>query len=317
MGSSQCRVSSSHNAHKFKGDFMTNPNSQNELVSLSSALSQLVSASSASIVAVKSNRHQASGFLWRSGLVVTAAEALSHEGPWTVVLASGNTLTATLAGRDPTTDIALLRIDDKTTATASLSSDPVTLGAIAVALAADGEGATTAAFGIVSRASGPWRSMRGGEIDQRIELDARLSSRAEGGLAFTSDGKAFGMVVRGARRRALVIPAATIERVASRLESHGSVAHGYLGLGLQPISADGHNEAAAMIMSIDQKGPAAAAGLFQGDILVSWNDLPLHSVRKLTTSLGPDSIGQKAQLGIIRAGQHHKIALIIAERPQA
>ena len=296
---------------------MTKPILQNELVSLSSALTQLVSGGSASIVAVKSHRHQASGFLWRSGLVVTSEEAMSNEGPWTVVLANGNTVVATLVGRDPTTDIALLRIDDKTAGTSNLSFDPVELGSIAVALAAEGEGATTAAFGIVSRASGSWRSMRGGEINQRIELDARLSSRAEGGLAFTSNGKAFGMVVRGASRRALVIPTATIERVASRLESHGSIAHGYLGLGLQPISVDGHTEAAAMIVSVDKNGPAAAAGFFQGDILISWNDLPLHSIRNLTASLGPDSIGQKVQLGIIRAGQQHKIALTVAERPQA
>ena len=296
---------------------MTMPILQNELVSLSSALTQLVTGGSASILAVKSPRHQASGFLWRPGLVVTSEEALSHEGPWTVLLANGNNLPANLAGRDPTTDVALLRIDDRTTATAPLSSDPVALASVIVALAADGEGATTAAFGIVSRAAGPWRSMRGGEIDQRVELDARLNSRAQGGLAFTSDGKAIGMVVRGSRRGALVIPAATIERVASRLESHGSIAHGYLGLGLQPVSVDGHKEAAAMIMSIDAKGPSAAAGLFQGDILVSWDDLPLHSIRKLTASLGPDSIGQKAQLGIIRAGKHHKIALTIVERPQA
>ena len=134
---------------------MTKPIFQNELVSLSSALTQLVSDGSASIVAVKSHRHKASGFLWRSGLVVTSEEAMSNEGPWTVVLANGNTVTATLAGRDPTTDIALLRIDDKTAGTSNLSFDPVELGSIAVALAAEGEGATTAAFGIVSRASGP------------------------------------------------------------------------------------------------------------------------------------------------------------------
>ncbi|WP_204280305.1 hypothetical protein, partial [Raoultella ornithinolytica] len=69
--------------------------------------------------------------------------------------------------------------------------------------------------------SGSWQSMRGGEIDARIELDTRLRGTAEGGLVVNAAGQAFGMAVFGPRRRVLVIPSATIERVATKLESHG------------------------------------------------------------------------------------------------
>src|SRR4029450_3488316 len=100
-------------------------------------------------------------------------------------------------------------------------------------------GAPTAALGLVSLARGPWQSMRGGEIDARIELDARLRRAAEGGLALNAAGQAFGMTVFGPRRRVLVIPAVTLGRVAARLETHGRIARGYLGLGLQPVSVGG------------------------------------------------------------------------------
>ena len=92
--------------------------------------------------------------------------------------------------------------------------------------------------------------------------------------------------MRSARHRNLVIPVATIERVASRLETHGSIEQGYLGLGLQPIWVEGQKDSAAIIISNDANGPAAAAGLFQGDILTSWNALRQHCLRRLYRQRG-------------------------------
>src|SRR4029077_2161897 len=154
------------------------------------------------------------------------------------------------------------------------------------------EDASTVALGVVSRASGPWRSLRGGDIDARIELDMRLRKSAEGGLVLNAGGEAIGMAVFGPRRRVLVIPSATIERVAPKLESQGRVARGYLGLGLQPVAIDGSDGSGTMVMSVDPHGPGAQAGIHQGDILISWNGEPIPHVQSLLRALGPESVGQ-------------------------
>jgi len=158
--------------------------------------------------------------------------------------------------------------------------------------------------------------MRGGEIDARVELDTRLRPTAEGGLALNAAGQAFGMTVFGPRRRVLVIPAVTIGRIAARLETHGRIPRGYLGLGLQPVAVEG-GASGVMVMSVDPKGPGAAADIHQGDVLVSWDGKPIDKLQPLLRSLGPDSIGKLLVIGLRRGGQSHQARLQIGERPAA
>jgi S1-C subfamily serine protease len=158
--------------------------------------------------------------------------------------------------------------------------------------------------------------MRGGEIDGRIELDMRLRRTAEGGLAVNAAGQAFGMTVFGPRRRVLVIPAATLSRVAARLEAHGRIPRGYLGLGLQPVTIEGGGSG-IMVMSVDPKGPGAAAGIHQGDVLVSWDSKPVGGLQPLLRSLGPDSVGKLLVLELRRGGETRQAKLQIGERPPA
>ena len=153
-----------------------------------------------------------------------------------------------------------------------------------------------ASFGVVSRAGGPWRSLRGGEIDARIELDLRLRRSAEGGIALETSGAAYGMAVFGPRRRVLVIPAATIERVADKLASHGRIPRGYLGLGLHQVRLTGADGMGAMVMSVDPNGPGAAAGVHQGDVIVTFNGEPIRRVQSLLRALGPDLWGRRSRL---------------------
>jgi S1-C subfamily serine protease len=168
----------------------------------------------------------------------------------------------------------------------------------------------------VSLAAGPWRSRRGGEIDARIELDLHPRRSAEGGLVLDAAGQAIGMPVFGPRRRALVIPSATIERVAAMLASHGRVARGYLGLGLQPVAVEGGGSG-AMVISVDPRGPGAAAGIHQGDVLVAWNGEPIQHMSSLLGELGPDSVGRTVTLDLRRAGETRQVPLTVAERPDA
>lgn len=282
------------------------------LSSLSTALEGVVAGARPSVVSVHSRRSRATGFVWKAGLAVTADEALAEEGEVAIKLADGRSRPATIAGRDHTTDVALLRFDSAGLAPATLSPRVPSLGALSVVVAAE-DGIPTAALGAVSLTGERWRSVRGGEIDARIELDVRLPFSHQGGLALNAAGEAFGMAVLGPRR-VLVIPAATIERVAARLETHGRVARGYLGLGLQPIKLD--DGVGAMVMSVDRSGPGVAAGIRQGDVIIGWNNERLASVRSLLRALGPDSVGSVVDISARRGGEPINFKLTIGERPE-
>jgi len=290
---------------------MTDPTT-NILGAFSSAVAGVVAKAAPALVSVHSHRARAAGFVWKPGLIVTADEALAEEGDISIKLADGTARPASIVGRDHTTDIALLRFDAKEIAPARLSPTLPALGSLAIVVAA-AHGAPSAALGAVSLAGGSWRSLRGGDIDARVELDVRLHQSQQGGLALDASGQAFGMVVLGPRR-VLVIPAATIERVASRLETHGRIARGYLGAGLQAVKLD--EGIGAMVMSVDNTGPAAAAGIKQGDVIVSWNDEKLSGVRTLLRALSPDSVGSVADLLVRRGGEPIRIKLTIGERPE-
>lgn len=295
---------------------MSHSSRASKLQSLSGDLSALIAKTAPGAVSIRGPRMQTSGFLWKPGLVVTAEEALPEEGPFQVVLPGGETVPAALAGWDPTTDVALLRLESKAGTPVALASPTLAVGQLAVAVGAV-DGAPLAHLGMVAQAGPAWRSMRGGEINARIELDMRLRRAGEGGLVLNAGGDAFGMAVFGPRRRVLVIPAATIERVATALERSGRIARGYLGLGLQPVALQDGEGQGAMVISVDPKGPAVAAGLHQGDIIVSWDEEPVRHMRRIMRNLGPESVGRTVALGIRRAGEARSLPLTIAERPEA
>jgi S1-C subfamily serine protease len=153
--------------------------------------------------------------------------------------------------------------------------------------------------------------MRGGTIDSLLRLDMRLEPRAEGGLVIDAEGAPLGMAVFGPRHKPLVIPAATIERIGAKLLAEGRIRRGYLGLGLQALRLDealtqAHalsDRRGIMVVSLDPTGPARAAGVHVGDIIVGLNGQSVPGVRSLHARLTPESIGTSAELRIVRAGQ--------------
>jgi S1-C subfamily serine protease len=285
------------------------------LEDVSAALEGMVASFAPSLVSVISHRMQATGFVWRPGLIVTSDEGLAEDGEIGVTLPGGESAAARLVGRDPSTAIALLRVDRPDLQSVAVDAAVPPAGALVVAMGAEG-GAPTAALGLVSVSRGPWQSMRGGEIDARVELDTRLRSTAEGGLAVNAAGRAFGMTVFGPRRRVLVIPSVTIGRIAAKLETHGRIPRGYLGLGLQPVTIE-DSGSGVMVMSVDPKGPGAAANIHQGDVLVSWDGKPISKLQTVLRSLGPDSVGKLVAIELRRAGQTRQAKLQIGERPAA
>jgi S1-C subfamily serine protease len=296
----------------------------NPLSALSTHLANAVEGAAGCVVAVLGRgRAASSGFVWRPGVVVTASDALEQDQNIIVVLGDGTRLAATLAGRDPTTDIAVLRIDQAATPTvAAPGSRALRAGELVLSIGRRSEG-PIARLGLVAVAGGPWQSLRGGRIDRTIRLDRRIHAAEEGGVLIDADGGWIGMTVSGPRGAALAIPAETIARVAAQLLAHGRIARGYLGLGLQPVRLDEglmralslSERRGVIVVNADPDGPGPRAGVLIGDIIVSWNGDRLHTVREVFRRLGPDAVGGEVILGVIRGGEPRTIAVKITERP--
>ena len=300
------------------------------LLHLSTSSAAAVDRAARSVVAVHArDRLGASGVLWRDGVVVAASDAVERDEDLAVTLPDGQRLTAALAGRDPTTDVAVLRVESTQGVTVVETGDPAALRpghfALAVGRRGDEGAAVVASLGIVATSAGPWRSMRGGAIDRLIRLDLRLDPTAEGGALVDAAGKTMGIVVPGPRRRVLAIPATTIDRVADQLLAKGRIPRGYVGLGMQRVRLDAKlaqslsppRRTGVIVLSVDSDGPAARAGLMLGDVLTTWDGSPVADVRDIMERLGPESVGTAVELGVIRAGTPTRASVAIVERPVA
>jgi S1-C subfamily serine protease len=298
----------------------------NSLVAFSDAAAELVERTASSLVAVHGgNQWSSSGVHWRPGVIVTAEEVLERDEDIKVTLPGGRIVAASLAGRDSSTDVAVLRFQpDGLPAAPKADAASLRPGHIVLALG-NHEGAPIASLGIVAIAGPAWHSLRGGTIDSLIRLDLTLSPAAEGGAVVDVQGRVVGMAVLGPRRRALAIPTSTIDRVVDQLLAKGHVFRGYLGAGLQSVRLGRPSIGAQppgsgrgiLIASIDPDGPAARAGLFVGDIVTTWNAKPVDRVREVMRLLGSESIGKTIDLGLLRGGAPTTLKLVIGERPVA
>ncbi|MGO8907807.1 MAG: S1C family serine protease [Bradyrhizobium sp.] len=297
---------------------------QNDLVGqLSNALAARAEAAKGAVVAVRLARERhVTGMLWPSGIVVTSEQALPRKDDFELVAPGGSILTARIAGRDPATNIAILKPAEQLVAPAVAAAEART-GAVALAIGADGTGGASARLGLVNLAGPEWHSSRGGLIDRRIVLDLRLARREEGGPVFDAAGACLGMSTFGPRGQVIAIPTATIERVVPLLLKDGRIARGWLGVALQAVAVpDALRESAdqssgLMVMSVIENGPAAQAGILAGDIILSVDGTSAHRFRKIARHFGADSIGRKAELRLIRSGAVMTVHTTIAERQAA
>ena len=291
----------------------------NPLVAFSDHTAQLVEGIARSVVAVHGGaRPSSSGIHWRPGVLVTAEEALERDEGVKITLPGRRQVEASLVGRDPTTDVAVLRFQPDGLAIAPTADASLRSGQVALAVG-NHEGAPLAALGIVALAGAAWHSRRGGMIDSLIRLDLALHPSGEGGALVDVLGQVTGMTVLGPRRRALAIPTSTINRAVDQLLAKGHVFRGYLGAGLQPVQRDSKGAQASgrgvLVVSIDPDGPAARAGLLVGDIVLAWNAEHVDRVRDVIHLLGPDSAGKTVDLGLIRGGTPMPLKIVIGERP--
>ena len=294
-----------------------------QLVEFSDALAARVEFTKPTAVALRlAHERYVSGIVWRPDAIVASEQSLPRRDEFEVVAAGGAVTTAKVAGRDSSTNIAVLRVQEPL-ASSSITTSEARAGAVVIAIGADGTGGASARLGVVNTAGPEWHSSRGGLIDRRITLDVRLARSEEGGPIFDAAGNCIGMSTFGPRGQVLVIPAATINRIVPTLLKDGRVARGWLGVTLQAVAVpDALREtvdqsSGLMVMSVVEHGPAAQAGIVAGDIIVSVDRTSTHRFRKIARYFGSESIGRKAELRVIRSGAVITVKTTIAERPVA
>ena len=294
-----------------------------QLVQFSDALAARVEFTKPTAVALRlAHERYVSGIVWRPDAIVASEQSLPRRDEFEVVIAGGAVTTAKVAGRDSSTNIAVLRVQEPL-ASSSITTSEARAGAVVIAIGADGTGGASARLGVVNTAGPEWHSSRGGLIDRRIALDVRLARSEEGGPIFDAAGNCIGMSTFGPRGQVLVIPAATIDRIVPTLLKDGRVARGWLGVTLQAVAVpDALREtvdqsSGLMVMSVVENGPAAQAGILAGDIILSVDRTSTHRFRKIARYFGSESIGRKAELRVIRSGTVVTVKTTIAERPVA
>jgi S1-C subfamily serine protease len=307
----------------------TKSNKTDALAALSSAVADAVERAGPLVVAVHGRpRTPSSGVHWRAGVVVTAAHTISRDQGITITLSDGRSLPATLAGRDPGTDLAALRVEEAGEVTSAAAADTAELkpGNVALALGRPGDGqlGPTVSLALVSALGGAWRTWQGGRIDQFIRLEGRIFLGFSGGPLVDSQGRVLGINTTGLwRNTGLTVPVSTLERVLAALLEKGRVPRGYLGVGMQPVAIPEALQkklnlragTGMLIVTVEPGGPADQAGALIGDILMALDGQSLNDMADVQAFLAEEAAGKVARASLVRAGALCEVAITIGERP--
>lgn len=303
---------------------MTVASQPDPLIQLSDALAARVAAAAPVLAAIDTGRgRRLGGILWRPGVVVTSRQALPDAERYTVAFASGESRAAAPAGADAGTNVAVLRLEGDAAPAPALPplAGEQRPGMLALLVGAGEHGSPTARLATVHATGPAWHSLAGGRIDRLLRLDGRLRPAEEGGPVMDAAGALLGMATAGPRGRILVIPHETIERVLDPILREGRIGRAWLGVGLQPVEVPAALRAAAaqesglMVVGLAAGGPAEAAGVLPGDILLAFDGACVDRPRGLAALLGAERIGRTAALRIMRAGTVQSIDLTPAPRP--
>jgi len=293
------------------------------LIQYSDARAAHAEQAKAHVVGIRAGHRLLSGILWEARLVVTSEQSLPEAESYSCVLPGGEAVTAAPAGRDASTNIALLRLASDAKPSPVVAVADARAGALALAYGSDGAGGVSARHGAVRSAGPAWTSSRGGRIDAGVALDLRLARSEEGGPVFDATGGLVGMTTFGPRGRVIAIPHATLARVVPALARDGAISRGWLGIKLQPVEVpDGLRETAGqrtalMAMSVAEGSPAALAGIAVGDIILTIGDAPAGQLRDVAEKLGAESIGQRLDIRFLRGGKLEARVCTITARPKA
>ncbi len=292
---------------------------------LSDELAGAVQTAGAATVRVNARRRlPATGIIWASDdsgtLIVSANHVVERDDEITVVTHDGQELAAKLVGRDPSSDLAVLKVEGTTLAPATrAASGEAKVGALVLALGRAGELAAT--IGIVSALGGPWEGGgRGRRFASLLSSDAPMFPGFSGGPLVDASGRVLGLLSSHlGRGQTLAIPNEEVERLVATLTTHGRVSRGYLGIGAQTVALPNAIKAAVgqehglLLVTVEDEGPAAQSGLTIGDIVIGIAAQPVQSLDDLRASLTPERIGQAITIRILRGGQPQELAVTPGE----
>jgi S1-C subfamily serine protease len=293
------------------------------LTDFSNGLTSAVEKGGASTVLVDARkRYPASGIALAEDLVLTADHVVTREDNIKVVLADGKSLNATIAGRDPGSDMAVLRLPEKVLTPAQTSAT-VKVGQLVLALGRPSDAGIQASWGIVTAISGPTRTFRGGMLDEFVQSETTPYPGFSGGPLINTEGEVLGLNTSGLTRgSSLTIPVKVAWRTGEALVQHGTVKRGYLGVRTQPVElpeagrqALKHEQSQGLlVLWLEEGGPAETGGLLVGDILVAINGQPVVDADDLFSALSGDTVGKSIAVDILRGGRPETVAVTVGER---
>jgi S1-C subfamily serine protease len=299
-------------------------NENNPLIALSNSMVAAVEKAGAATVMVNARRRMpASGVAFAADLVLTADHVVEREDDIRIGLPDGNLLSAAVAGRDPDSDLILLRLEKPVAAQAEAAPQPARIGQLALALGRPSLEGMQASLGIVSAIGGPLRTGRGGMLEQYLRTDAIPYPGFSGGPLVDAAGNVIGINTSGlARGAALTIPAALAWSLAEVLKTHGHVRRGYLGVRSQPVEVSaaqqealGRQQATGLLLvGVEKHSPAEVGGLLVGDIIVGIAGQPVADPDELAASLVGSVVGKLTPIEVLRGGMPAMITVTIGER---
>jgi S1-C subfamily serine protease len=296
--------------------------SMTTLQTLSNEMATLVETTGASVVKVNARRRLAATGIIMSedGVIVTSHHVVTRDENIHVTLPDGTVKEATLVGRDPSTDTAVLKVDATGLTTPNWQpSSAAAVGHLVLALGRPGK-TVQATLGVVSALGDSWQSPGGGKVDRYFQTDVVMYPGFSGGPLVGADGAVFGMNTSALHRgTSLTVPTETVQRVAEALLKDGHIKRGYLGVTAQTVrlqeSAPTDQETGLMIVGIEDGSPAAAGGVLQGDVMISVAGTPTRSMEELLALLSGAVVGEQAEIALIRGGQIESVTVTIGERP--
>ena len=292
------------------------------LSNLSTALAAAVETAGRGVVRVEGRRRlPASGIIWSvDGVIVTAHHVVEQDEDIEIGFADGSSAKASLVGRDPTTDVAVLRTQANGLTPASWAeTSDLRVGHLVLALGRPGE-KVMATFGIVSALSEEWRTPAGGKLDYYLQTDVVMYPGFSGGPLVDVAGRALGLnssaLLRGI---SVTVPASSLRPTVEALLAHGRVRRGYLGVGAQGVrlpaslAAQLNQETGLLLGSVEADSPAERAGLFMGDTIVTLDGQPVRDLDDLLALLSGDRVGKAVPARIVRGGQVVEVSVVIGE----
>lgn len=293
------------------------------LSNFSDTLAGVVEAAGASLVRVDARRRwPGTGIVWApEGVIVTADHVIGHEDRIEVGLPDGRNVPATVVGRDPTTDVALLRVAvSGLTPPAWEDRDTLRVGHLVLAAARPGR-TVRASLGIVAAHGEGWRTPAGGEIDRYLQADIRRAPGFSGALLVDVGGRSHGLVTAGLLRRlSIVVPVTTLRRVADTLLAYGRIRRGYLGVGTHPVRLPVglehqlHQGTGLLVVGVEGGSPAERGGLLLGDVIVAIGGQSVGRLDDLLALLGVDRVGTSVPVRIVRGGRVQELNVVVGER---